>query len=200
VHPSQSNSELTLRRICRSHISNIFQQNASEREQTLALTLTELFLAHFLREPLQARHDELHDLVLEHLVLLRVVLQHARELVPLPDLLEQVEEPCELLLCGRLPHAARLLLLLSEHLHERGEVRVEVARLGGAEVRVEQVLRRAREDFEHGRAGLEEVRAKERRVVQQENRAEGGTPLHPRERRKAGDQSGHDVIFIVSWG
>ena len=79
--------------------------------------------------------------------------------------------------------APRLLLLLRERLYERGEVRVKVARLGGSEVRVDQVLHWPREDLEHGRAGPEEVRAEERHFVQQENRAEGGTPLHPRVRR-----------------
>jgi hypothetical protein len=73
-----------------------------ENHQTKpALTLTKLLLTHLLREPLQTRHDQLNHLVLQHHTLFPIILQHARQLMPLLNLLQQIKEPRELLLGRR---------------------------------------------------------------------------------------------------
>ena len=80
----------------------------------------------------------------------------------LGDLVEELKEAVELLLDG----ALALVLLVGERLEERREVRVEVARLGDAEVGVEQVLRRLGEDRADGRALDEQLRPEEGHVVE----------------------------------
>ena len=66
--------------------------------------------------------------------------------MPLPRLLQEVEKPRELLLRRGLAPAPGLVLVFGEGLHERGKIRVKVTRFGGAEVRIDRVLRWPRED------------------------------------------------------
>ena len=60
---------------------------------------------------------------------------------------------------GLAASALALVLLVNERLQERREVRVEVARLGHAEVAVQQLLRGVREDRGDRGALNEELRA-----------------------------------------
>ncbi len=131
----------------------------------MTLTLTELFLPHLLREPLQARHDEFDGFILERPALLLIVIEYPRKLMPLPCLFQEVEEPRELLLRRGLA-PTRLVFVIREGLHKRRKIGVKVSRLGGAEVRIDRVLGRPRENIEHGRPWLQEFRAKIGDVIQ----------------------------------
>lgn len=125
----------------------VLADGIDEKKKACKLTLTELLLPHPLREPLQARHNELNNLVLEHLALLPIIIQHPRKLMSLLRLLQKIKKPRELLLGRGLSPAAGLVLVVRERLQERGKVGVKVARFGGAEVRVDRVLGRPRENF-----------------------------------------------------
>ncbi len=162
----------------------------TQRDSDGTLTLAELLPQVPLNEPLQRRHDELHRLVRDLRAPLGVVRQHPRHLVPLRDLVQEVEEAVELLLHRTLP----LVLLVDERLQQRREVRVKVARLGDAKVAVQQLLRRPREDRGDRGALDEQLRAQEGDVVEQEDRAERGPLVHAREREQRLDHGVHDVV------
>lgn len=116
----------------------------------MTLTFTELFLPHLLRESLQAWDDQSDDFILERPALLLVIIQYTRKLMPLLRLFKEIEEPCELLLSRGLDPTTGLVFLVSERLHEWGEIGIKVARFGSAEVRVDRFLRWPRENFLYG--------------------------------------------------
>jgi hypothetical protein len=114
------------------------------------------------------------------------LLQHPRQLVPLPNL-QQIKEPRRLLLGGRFTHCVRFFLVLGEQPDKR-EVRVEVTCFGNAEVGADGFLYWARGDLEAGRArpgerGRKRFVQRDRRSVEEEYGAEGWAFLHTGEGR-----------------
>lgn len=157
---------------------------------TAVHTLAELLPRRSLREPLEGRHDELDRLLLDRLPALAVVLQDPRQPMALRNLLKDVKEPRELLL----HRALALVPVLEQRLHERREVGVEVASLGGAEGRGEDVERRLGE--QRGDVGArvrEQPGAEVGDVVEEEHGAERGAFVRAGEGDEAADDGVHDV-------
>ena len=116
----------------------------------MTLTLTELFLPHLLCEPLQAWDDQFDDFILERPALLLIIIQYPRKLMPLLRLFKEIEKSRELLLSRGLGPTTGFVFLVSERLHEWGEIGIKVARFGSAEVRVDRFLGWPRENFLYG--------------------------------------------------
>lgn len=108
------------------------------------------------------------------------------------NLFQRVEEARKLLF-GR---ALAPVLVFEQRLHEGREVRVEVARLGRAEGRVQYILRGFRQQRGHVGAWLdEELRPNIGDVVEQEDGAERWTLVRARQGRKAGDDGIDDIDY-----
>jgi hypothetical protein len=160
-------------------------------------TLTELLVLLLLREPLERRYDQHHDLLPDLRAPLGILVQDLRKPMPFNDLVEQFEELGELLLRRGL---VRLVpRVVRDRLHQRREVQVEVPGLGRAVRRVQRLRGLRGEEGEDGVAfGLhEEVLAEVGDVVQEEDRVEGRPPLRSREGGETVDGGRDDVVWMM---